>query len=126
MAACMVGVMTEGIKACSKCKVDYCLEEFYPRRDRDGYSSWCKFCIRSSHNARGKRQRDKYRSAFLAGTVKPIEEKWCIICDDVKPSKEFYMKWDSPDLLSKYCRKCHIAANTTRERGKRKSNAQRP
>ena len=117
--------MTDGVKACSKCKTDYCLEEFYPRKERDGHSSWCKFCIRQAHNSSGKVRREQRRAEYRAGTLKPTVEKWCIICDDVKASEEFYLKWDSADLLSKYCRKCHVADDTRRKQIQRKlSHAQ--
>ena len=114
----------DGIKKCRKCRVDYCTEEFYARTDRDSLSSWCRFCITEMHRANGKALREQRKKLFNSGELKPISEKWCILCDDVKPWQEFYMKWDAKDLLSHYCRMCHVSDDTKRKRRQRNiSNA---
>ena len=73
---------------------------------------------------RGKARRLRKKELFEAGEIQPISEKWCRLCDDVKPWDEFYMKWDSQDLLSHYCRACHVADDALRKRiNRNKTNA---
>ena len=112
-------VQNDIIKRCTKCRVEYCIEEFYIRRDRDSHSSWCKFCVRDAQNERGVRKRESQKRLFEAGKIKPISEKWCLWCDEVKPWQEFYMKYDASDLLSHYCRMCHMRDNRSYKRRRR-------
>ena len=100
-----------GIKKCSKCKEEFLLEEFYRRSDRDAPVSQCKWCCAEGVRERQKKRRAKKKKQFENGEIKPIAEKWCIVCDQVLPWQDFYIKFDAGDLLSHYCRKCHNSDN---------------
>lgn len=107
-------------KRCSNCKVVRSLEDFYTRTGRTASGSWCKICTCTMSRERGKARRLRKKELFEAGELQPISEKWCRLCDDVKPWGEFYMKWDAQDLLSHYCRACHVSDDTMRKRRERK------
>ena len=99
------------VKRCSKCKDEFLIEDFYRRSDRDAPVSQCKFCSAEGTRERQKKRRAKKKEQFENGEIKPISEKWCILCDQVLPWQDFYMRYDSSDLLSHYCRKCHNKDN---------------
>ena len=54
---------------------------------------------------------EERRKAYENGSLLPIEEKWCKMCDEVKSHKDFYLRFDLDTLLSHYCRKCHVKDN---------------
>ena len=116
--------MSDEIKQSTTCEVEYCLEEFYIRRDRgDKPTSQCKFCIGEATRSRQKIRREERKRDYKNGLISPEPEKWCILCDEVKPFEEFYLRYDAQDLLSHYCRKCHMADNSMRKRLKKNANA---
>ena len=70
-----------------------------------------------------QRRYNERKAAYNNDTLRPMVEKWCRMCDDVKPSRDFYIRFDYDGLLSQYCRKCHMKDCKTRKQIKRKQNA---
>ena len=64
-----------------------------------------------TRTATGTRRALERREAYNNGTLVPLKEKWCKMCDDVKPSEDFYVRFDCDGLLSHFCRKCHMYDN---------------
>ena len=99
------------IKQCSKCNEEFLLEEFYKRRDRNAPVSQCKWCCKEEVKKRQKKRRAKRKQQYADGEIQPISEKWCVLCDEVKPWQAFYIKYDCSTLLSHYCKSCHNSDN---------------
>jgi len=100
--------MTEEFKTCTKCKTEYLIEEFYTRSDRPGWRvPQCRFCVTAAVRTTQEERRVRIKEAYESGKLTVITEKWCKVCDEVKPSDQFYMKWDSKDYLSHFCKECH-------------------
>jgi hypothetical protein len=105
----------DGIKKCVRCKEEYMFEEFYEVSDRaDGHAGTCKWCYLSLQRTRRTLRAQQRKEDYAAGLIKPMAERWCKLCDDVKAASEFYRRWDTDSLLSHYCKECHIADNTRR------------
>jgi hypothetical protein len=41
-------VPPEGYHVCSKCRHVQVVDQFYPRKGRNGYLSWCKSCLKKT------------------------------------------------------------------------------
>ncbi len=116
---------TEEFKTCTKCKTEFLIEEFYTRADRPGWRvPQCKYCTKAKVRETQETRRARVKEQYESGTLEVMEEKWCRICDEVKPSSQFYMKWDSNDYLSHACKSCHKYDCKVRARiKKKKANA---
>lgn len=60
-----------------------------------------------ARTATAQRRAEERRAAYEAGELQPAEERWCRMCDEVKPHQDFYLRFDTDTLLSHYCRECH-------------------
>ncbi len=65
------------------------------------------------------RRAKERRAAYEEGTLTPAIEKWCKMCDVVRPAHEFYIRFDADHLLSHYCKDCHKKDCKIRKRIKR-------
>lgn len=77
-----------------------------------------------SRTSTGKRRAEERRAAHKAGEIHPDSEKWCQMCDKVKPFTDFYIRYDYNGLLSQYCKVCHMKDCKVRKQIKKRMNAQ--
>jgi len=107
--------MTEELKRCTNCDKEKPLDQYY-YKDEDSFRSECIECYRKDAKLKGKERREKNRKLYAEGTIEPMQEKWCKICDDVKSWEEFYFNFQSESLLSSYCKECHKKDTAQRKR----------
>jgi len=82
-------------KECAECRNIKILGEFDKcRKNRDGYSVWCKDC------------KKKYRKIYAAKPKKNTSHKTCNSCKQNKPIGEFYKNSDSRDGYLNRCKDC--------------------
>jgi hypothetical protein len=78
-----------------------------------------------SRTETGKRRARERKLAYENGELVPQEDKWCKMCDEVKPYTEYYIRFDYDGLLSHYCRKCHMSDNKMYKRRRRNKKKMR-
>lgn len=96
-SAARAGWRVQGLKTCSKCKVEKSADtvEFYSD-SRRGLSSHCKKCQRAAKSARRKTP-----PIFRDGA-----SKQCPCCRQVKPFSDYYRAAAQKDGLYCYCKPC--------------------
>ena len=110
------------LKKCTKCKEEKPTTDFY-FKDEDSLRPECIECYKDSAKKYASSTRQINRKLYEDGELKPPIEKWCKVCDEIKPPEDFYMNFQSKELLSSYCKSCH--KKDTAQRKSRKSKAKK-
>lgn len=114
------------MKRCPKCKLLKKKSDFYKEhRRKDGLSYRCKSCDAEKQRQYEKRKQDAHRQIRrkkecdrmlgMCGPVitdslipkKETNKKLCVICEELKVRKDFFIDRQKKDLLSPYCKACN-------------------
>ena len=97
--------MNPETKICSKCRIEKSIDDFYFRKDRKQYYTYCKKCRKEYLKLFKKRHIEKNKSRDFSK-----EQKECLICGEIKNKTEFF-KRDSNSGVRPYCKKCEKKKN---------------
>src|ERR1035437_4775008 len=106
----MQGVGGKMLKTCPGCNTKKPILLFCKnKRNKDGFSGWCKECDTKAKKVSTKKNRD--REAIIIPEFKP-----CHLCGVEKPANGFVKNTAHKDGLSSYCRECERDRQKTRQK----------